>query len=91
MSNYTKWKVGVVLTTLLAGPVLAHTAASAAAAGPASPCPRVQGLFANPDDPHSFYHCDHGIAYLKRCPANLHFNPILLVCDWPENAGNPAA
>ncbi|MGW6950182.1 carbohydrate-binding module family 14 protein [Streptomyces xanthophaeus] len=54
-------------------------------------CPSSQGLFANPDDPASFYHCDHGVAYRKDCPSILHFNPVLLVCDWPEHAGNPAA
>ena len=46
-----------------------------------------QQLFPNPEDCHSFYHCSNGHAYLKDCPAGLEFNPVLLVCDWPENAG----
>ena len=50
-------------------------------------CPTSNGLFPNPKDCHSFYHCSNGHAYLKDCPANLEFNPVLLVCDWPENAG----
>ncbi|MCX4674148.1 carbohydrate-binding module family 14 protein [Streptomyces sp. NBC_01433] len=48
-------------------------------------------LFADPDDPGRFYHCSWGVAYQKDCPSTLHFNPDLMVCDWPENAGNPAA
>ncbi|MGW6940262.1 carbohydrate-binding module family 14 protein [Streptomyces xanthophaeus] len=43
------------------------------------------------EDPHKLFHCSHGAACEKVCPANLHFNPDLLVCDWPEEAGNPAA
>ena len=50
-------------------------------------CPTSNGLFPNPKDCHTFYHCSNGYAYLKDCPANLEFNPVLLVCDWPENAG----
>ncbi|MGW7455669.1 carbohydrate-binding module family 14 protein [Streptomyces sp. NPDC054787] len=48
-------------------------------------------LFANPDDPTTFYHCAWDVAHLKACPGPLHFNPVLQVCDWPEDAGNPAA
>ncbi|MFI0990574.1 carbohydrate-binding module family 14 protein [Streptomyces exfoliatus] len=54
-------------------------------------CENEGDLLAHPDDPRSFYHCSHGVAYLKQCPSILHFNPVLKVCDWPENAGNPAA
>ncbi|WP_405699289.1 carbohydrate-binding module family 14 protein [Streptomyces sp. NBC_01383] len=54
-------------------------------------CENEGDLLANPDDPGSFFHCSHGVAYLKDCPSILHFNPVLKVCDWPENAGNPAA
>ncbi|KAF0294706.1 Chondroitin proteoglycan 2 [Amphibalanus amphitrite] len=50
-------------------------------------CPTDNGLFPNPADCHTFYHCSNGHAYLKDCPANLEFNPTLLVCDWPEDAG----
>ena len=34
-----------------------------------------------------FCHCDWGVAYYKDCPAGLHFNPVLQVCDWPQDAG----
>ncbi|MFF9015751.1 carbohydrate-binding module family 14 protein [Streptomyces sp. NPDC014870] len=50
-------------------------------------CPTPSGLFPNPENPRGFYHCSNGYAYAKECPANLHFNPTLLVCDWPEHAG----
>jgi hypothetical protein len=42
---------------------------------------------ANPLSCNSFCHCDWGVAYYKDCPAGLHFNPVLQVCDWPQDAG----
>ncbi|WP_392895547.1 carbohydrate-binding module family 14 protein [Streptomyces sp. LN699] len=48
-------------------------------------------LVADPDDPTRFYHCSWGVAHSKQCPGPLHFNPDVKVCDWPEDAGNPAA
>jgi hypothetical protein len=41
--------------------------------------------------PHShccncFYHCSNGVAYLKYCPANLHWNVFFETCDFPEIA-----
>ncbi|XP_053668813.1 mucin-2-like [Anopheles marshallii] len=55
-----------------------------------SRCPAV-----NPPDgpkllPHTncakFYKCSNGEACEYDCPANLHFNPVANVCDWPERA-----
>lgn len=34
-----------------------------------------------------FYKCDWGRAILFDCPAGLHFNRVLQVCDWPADAG----
>ncbi|XP_076343537.1 uncharacterized protein LOC143243779 isoform X2 [Tachypleus tridentatus] len=48
-------------------------------------CTTLNGLFPKEDDCTKFYHCSSGIAYLKNCPAHLHFNPYLQVCDWPRN------
>lgn len=42
-------------------------------------CPTYQGLYPHPIDCNKWVHCDHNIAYVKRCPANLHFNPLLKV------------
>lgn len=39
------------------------------------------------NDCTKFYKCDWGVAVLFACPANLHFNPTLSVCDWPSEAG----
>ncbi|XP_072765747.1 uncharacterized protein [Anoplolepis gracilipes] len=41
--------------------------------------------------PHStncslFYKCDWGVPMLFECPKELHFNPVLQVCDWPWQA-----
>ncbi|XP_022258941.1 chondroitin proteoglycan-2-like [Limulus polyphemus] len=49
-------------------------------------CPEPYGLFRDPYNCERFYHCSHGIPYRKWCPANLHFNEHLKVCDWPGNA-----
>lgn len=40
------------------------------------------GLFANPDDKHSFYQCIHGIPYLMQCPAGLIWFQEKQICDW---------
>jgi hypothetical protein len=54
-------------------------------------CPSVNSEFAlhlpNPDSCGSFCKCDWGVAYYYECPAGLHFNAELAVCDWPESAG----
>jgi len=41
----------------------------------------------NPEDCGSFCKCDWGKPVWFACPPGLHFNPVLEVCDWPENAG----
>ncbi|XP_049825874.1 zonadhesin [Aethina tumida] len=51
----------------------------------------------NPDGPDSVYipledctkfcQCSNGIAILHKCPEGLHFNPVLNVCDWSQDAG----
>ncbi|CAF1149958.1 unnamed protein product [Rotaria sordida] len=44
-------------------------------------CPG-DGLFAHPQDKHSFYQCAHSIFYLMQCPAGLVWNQQINVCDW---------
>ncbi|XP_050359182.1 mucin-5AC-like isoform X25 [Nymphalis io] len=34
-----------------------------------------------------FYYCNFGNKIERECSGNLHFNPKLQVCDWPESAG----
>ncbi|GAB1866418.1 Peritrophin-1-like [Camponotus japonicus] len=34
-----------------------------------------------------FYKCDWSMPMLFECPEELHFNPVLQVCDWPWQAG----
>ncbi|XP_054005239.1 peritrophin-1-like [Hylaeus anthracinus] len=43
-------------------------------------------LVPNPLDCTTFYICDKGVAYLRKCSPGLHFNPVEKVCDWPEHA-----
>uniref|UniRef100_A0A182NJ62 Chitin-binding type-2 domain-containing protein n=1 Tax=Anopheles dirus TaxID=7168 RepID=A0A182NJ62_9DIPT len=64
-------------------------------------CPTSNGyypvMFRNAKDCSQFYQCDHGTAYLIQCPAGLHFNTRINVCDYPRNVDcsgpvlNPAA
>ncbi|XP_074499716.1 uncharacterized protein LOC141772537 [Sebastes fasciatus] len=50
------------------------------------PCNKLSnGLLPYPGDNHCFYHCSNGIAYKKRCPANLVFNPSCHCCDYPTS------
>ncbi|XP_046995444.1 chondroitin proteoglycan 2-like [Schistocerca americana] len=79
----------------------ASTPASSSTAKPPPPgdCPAVGTCPQNEDEdsiakhlPHAsncsqFCKCDHGKPVTFDCPAGLHFNPTLEVCDWPENAG----
>ncbi|XP_049807612.1 chondroitin proteoglycan-2-like [Schistocerca nitens] len=79
----------------------APTSAPSSTANPApsGDCPAVGTCPQNEDEnsiakhlPHSsncsqFCKCDHGKPVTFDCPAGLHFNPTLEVCDWPENAG----
>lgn len=54
-------------------------------------CPAVDGPFPvylpHPTNCNLFYECSNGIKYLMSCPAQLHFNVALNVCDYPQNAG----
>ncbi|XP_049957899.1 chondroitin proteoglycan-2-like [Schistocerca serialis cubense] len=72
---------------------------STAKPAPSGDCPAVGTCPQNEDEnsiakhlPHAsncsqFCKCDHGKPVTFDCPAGLHFNPTLEVCDWPENAG----
>ncbi|KAJ3659773.1 hypothetical protein Zmor_011446 [Zophobas morio] len=39
------------------------------------------------EDCTKFYDCSDGTPVLYDCPDGLYFNPVLQVCDWPENSG----
>ncbi|WP_443065205.1 chitin binding peritrophin-A domain-containing protein [Streptomyces sp. NBC_00536] len=69
----------------------AAPADSAADLADGAPCEPHGALLADHDDPTIFFHCAWGVAHMKKCPDPLHFNPVLAVCDWPQDAGNPAA
>jgi hypothetical protein len=43
-------------------------------------------LLPNPKDCSSFFICSNGVPIKLNCPAGLHFNDQLKVCDWPQNA-----
>jgi len=44
-------------------------------------------FFPHPHDCHWFFYCSDGNAYCRKCPAGLHWNVDLDVCDWPHDAG----
>ncbi|GFG35330.1 hypothetical protein Cfor_11731, partial [Coptotermes formosanus] len=57
---------------------------------PAGSCPpwgplNYTVLLANPADCSRFFSCSNGRPIEQYCPAGLHFNDILKVCDWPQN------
>lgn len=41
------------------------------------------GLYAKPDDPHSFYQCGNGNTWVKNCPQSLVFQEGCKCCVWP--------
>ncbi|XP_049777065.1 integumentary mucin C.1-like isoform X4 [Schistocerca cancellata] len=84
-----------------AAPSSSSTAApsSPATSAPSGDCPAI-GVCPQYEDensiakhlPHAsncsqFCKCDHGKPVTMDCPAGLHFNAVLEVCDWPQNAG----
>ncbi|XP_049517129.1 mucin-5AC isoform X2 [Dermacentor silvarum] len=50
-------------------------------------CKSTFGLFRHPTNCNLFVHCSNSVAFIKKCPANLHFNEEIMVCDWPYRAG----
>ena len=46
------------------------------------------GLYSNDKSCSLYNECYQGQTWEDRpCPAGLHFNPTIQVCDWPVNAG----
>jgi hypothetical protein len=43
-------------------------------------------MLPHPTDCSSFFKCSNGVPILTHCPAGLHFNEQINVCDWPQNA-----
>lgn len=45
-----------------------------------------QQFFACPEDCTKYYICLHGRLLKLSCAAGLHWNAVLMACDWPANA-----
>uniref|UniRef100_A0A2A4JQH5 Chitin-binding type-2 domain-containing protein n=1 Tax=Heliothis virescens TaxID=7102 RepID=A0A2A4JQH5_HELVI len=52
--------------------------------------PHIHWLLPHETDCNAFYYCVWGQLVLRQCPATLHFNRVIQVCDWPWDAGCPA-
>ncbi|GFU13731.1 chondroitin proteoglycan 2 [Nephila pilipes] len=50
-------------------------------------CPSRFGLFPDPEDCNKYYHCSQWEPVHEKCDSGLHFNPIKMLCDWPDRAG----
>ncbi|KAL8622735.1 hypothetical protein ACOMHN_009369 [Nucella lapillus] len=75
------WGCLIVLLTAASVPV----ADSYSSTGGDTSC---QGSDFSPDsDCTHFWRCANGKAFKFTCPAGLHFNPHINVCDWPKSAG----
>ncbi|XP_030623567.1 acidic mammalian chitinase-like [Chanos chanos] len=59
------------------------TTKSTAAPGSRFCATRLDGLYPNPDNPKTFYHCANGITYIQPCPAGTVYNDRCKCCDWP--------
>ncbi|KAG1695548.1 Peritrophin-1 [Nymphon striatum] len=69
-----------------AGTIQPHSVVTGAPEYANSHCPRDWGLYPHETECGKFYNCANGHNYLMTCPPGLHFNPYVLVCDWPDNA-----
>ncbi|XP_049859404.1 mucin-19-like [Schistocerca gregaria] len=82
-----------------AAPTAAPSSTANPTSAPSGDCPAVGSCPQYEDEnsiakhlPHAtncsqFCKCDHGKPVTFDCPAGLHFNPTLEVCDWPDQAG----
>ncbi|MFH4982150.1 hypothetical protein AB6A40_008859 [Gnathostoma spinigerum] len=43
------------------------------------------GYRADPNNPRAYYQCANGKWVHKNCPANLEWNSLAVVCDWPKH------
>jgi hypothetical protein len=43
-------------------------------------------LYPHPDDCSMYIRCYNGEPVELSCPEGLHFNAVLQICDWPQNA-----
>ncbi|KAI4467491.1 chitin binding peritrophin-a [Holotrichia oblita] len=54
-------------------------------------CPAENGevvdFLQHASDCNKYYVCDNGQPILMTCPPDMHFNIVLEVCDWAEDAG----
>lgn len=71
----------------MAVPAIVSITAPSAAMAATIMCGPNDQYIAHPTDCNAFYECTFGTTILRACPAGLYFNPILSVCDWPEDAG----
>ncbi|AKT41560.1 chitin-binding domain-containing protein [Chondromyces crocatus] len=69
------------------GPPVAEPPVEEPPAAPLFECPQPNGVFSNPDDCVTFYTCNGGVADLRGCPSDLHWNQTAKRCDLPENSG----
>ncbi|XP_077287518.1 uncharacterized protein LOC143912161 [Arctopsyche grandis] len=82
---------GVGTSTTTTTPTSTSTGGTSTTTGKPPLCPAVDGvnatLLPHESDCSKFYYCEFGKPVEFNCPAGLHFNPILSVCDWPLSAG----
>lgn len=48
-------------------------------------CTSAFAYVTDPDNCHTFYHCNNWRPFQKRCPPGLFFDSQNLVCNWPHN------
>ncbi|CAH1247106.1 KLKB1 [Branchiostoma lanceolatum] len=91
--------MSINLATVLMVSVAVFASSSSAKPAPRSvrvppvwSCAGGHGLHPDPQDCGRFYQCAPGHQpFHLSCPAGLHFDPALLVCNWPWALGTPCA
>ncbi|XP_037344481.2 mucin-2-like isoform X2 [Pungitius pungitius] len=55
--------------------------------GYGNPCYGMQdGPYPNPNDPHSYYNCVWGLAYIQKCPLHLVYKHSITTCYYPGSS-----
>jgi len=81
----SEWTTEGTGPTTTPDPNVTTTTKATTVGGGTFECPTPEGNFPDPQDCTAYYQCAEDIPYHQYCPDGLYYNPVVGVCDFPEN------